>query len=60
MKKYYYKECIYGNYLNFIESYAIENESTNCRKLILKLFEEEGLSKNRHKKNAIRYIRWKT
>ena len=59
MKKYYYKECIYGNYLNFLESYAIDNQSTKCRKLILKLFEEEGLSKNQHKKNLIKYIKWK-
>jgi hypothetical protein len=60
MRKYYYKECIYGNYLNFLESYAIDNKSSKCRKLILKLFEEQGLSKNQHKKNTIRYIRWKT
>ncbi len=60
MKKYYYKECIYGNYLNFIESYAIENESTKCRKIIGDFLEEQGLSKNQHKKNSIRYIRWRT
>jgi hypothetical protein len=60
MRKYYYKECIYGNYLNFLESYSIDNQSTKCRTLLLKLFEEEGLSKNQHKKNTIRYIRWKT
>lgn len=60
MKKYYYQECIFSNYLNFLGSYAIDNESTRCRKLLIDLFEEEGLSKNRHKKNTIRYIRWKT
>lgn len=60
MKKYYYKECIYGNYLNFLESYCIENNSTKCRKLIYNFLEEQGLSKNQHKKNNIRYIRWKT
>jgi len=60
MKKYYYKEAIYSNYLHFLESYAIDNKSTNCRKLIIKLFQEEGLSKNQHKKNTVRYIRWKT
>jgi hypothetical protein len=60
MKKYYYKECIYGNYLNFLESFAIDNQSTKCRELILKLFEEQGLSKNQHKKNTFRYIRWRT
>ena len=61
MKKYYYKNSIYANYLIFLESYCIENESTNCRKLLIELFEELGLSKNRYKKkNIIKYIRWKT
>jgi hypothetical protein len=60
MKKYYYKECIYGNYINFLESYAIDNKSLKCRKIIINLFEEEGLNKNQHKKNVIRYIRWTT
>jgi hypothetical protein len=60
MKKYYYKECIFANYLIFLESYAIDNDSKKCRNLIINLFEEEGLSKNRHKKNTIKYIRWKT
>jgi len=59
MKKYYYKECIYGNYLNFLESYAIDNKSTNCRKILIDFFNEQGLSKNQHKKNTVRYIRWK-
>ena len=59
MKKYYYKNCIYSNYITFLESYAIDNESIKCRKLILKLFEELGLSKNQHKKNMIKYIIWK-
>jgi len=59
MKKYYYKECIFSNYIYFLESYAIDNESIKCRKIIIDLFEEEGLSKNRHKKNTIKYIKWK-
>jgi hypothetical protein len=60
MRKYYYQESIYANYLNFLESYAIDNQSTKCRKTMLNFFEEQGLSKNQHKKNTIRYIRWKT
>ena len=60
MKKYYYKTCIYTNYITFMESYAIENQSTKCRKLIFELFQELGLNKNQHKKNIIKYIRWKT
>jgi len=61
MKKYYYKNCIYANYLIFLHSYSLENESSNCRKLLIELIEELGLSKNRFKKkNIITYIRWKT
>ena len=59
MKNYYYKDCIYANYLIFLESYAIENQSAKCRKLIGELLKELGLSKNQHKKSTIKYIRWK-
>ena len=34
MKCYYYKNSIYLNYLIFLESYAIDNESVKCRKII--------------------------
>ncbi len=60
MKNYYYKNGIHSNYIVFLESYAIDNESTKCRKVISDFFSEQGLSKNQHKKNTIRYIRWKT
>ena len=60
MKKCYYRNCIYTNYITFLESYSIDNESIKCRKLINNFFEELGLRKNQHKKNVIKYIRWKT
>jgi len=60
MKKYYYKTCIYTDYISFIESYAIDNESTKCKQAIYDFFKELGLSKNQHKKNICKYIRWKT
>ena len=60
MKKYYYKESIYNNYLCFLEAYAVENESSKCRTVLDNFFEEQCLSKNQHKKNIIRYIRWRT
>jgi hypothetical protein len=59
MKNYYYKLCIYTNYITFIESYAIENDSTKCMNVFIDLFEELGLSKNQHKKNIVKYIIWK-
>lgn len=60
MKDYYYKNCIYSNYILFLESYAIDNESTKCRNVIIHFFSEQGLSKNQHKKNTVKYIRWRT
>ena len=60
MKQYYYKESIYTNYVYFLQAYAVENESTKCVEVINDFFEEQGLSKNQHKKNIIRYIRWRT
>ena len=60
MKNYYYKNGIHSNYIVFLESYAIDNESVKCRKIIGELFEELGLRKNQHKKNSIKYIRWKS
>jgi hypothetical protein len=60
MNNYYYKRCIFSNYIIFLKSYSIENDSLKCIKIINDLFEELGLSKNQHKKKLIRYIRWKT
>ena len=60
MKTYYYKSCIYSNYLTFLEYYAIENESTKCRTVISDLSKELGFRQNQHKKKLLKYIIWKT
>jgi len=60
MKKYYYKNIIYSNYLMFIFNYSIENNSNKIKNILIDYFEKIGLSKNLHKKNIIRYIRCKT
>ena len=59
MSNYLYRDIIYSNYIYFLMSYCIENESTNCRMIIDNLFEELGLSKNQHKKKTTKHIRWK-
>ena len=59
MSKVFNEDVNFNNYVNFLESYAIDNNSLKCRKLIINIFEEEGLNKNQHKKNLIRNIRWK-
>lgn len=58
MTKYYYKTCIYVNYLAFIESYAIEHESVKCRKILVEFFQETQKQKG-FKKNIVRYVKWK-
>ena len=59
MKKYLYRDCIYANYLLFLKSYALEYDSLECNNLISRLLTNLGLSKNQHKKNIVRNIRWK-
>ena len=59
VKKYYYKNMIFNNYLYFIVYYCIENESNKCRELLNSLCKEQGLCKNLYKKNVIKYIKWK-
>ena len=59
IKKYRYKNIIFNNYAYFVINYCIENESNNCRKIIEDFFKELGLDKNLHKKNIIKYIKWK-
>jgi hypothetical protein len=58
MKKYLHKNCIYSNYIYFLKTYCVENQSAKCNEIILFLFKELGLCKNQHKKNLIRNIRW--
>ena len=58
IKKYLYKDCIYANYIYFLKTYCVENQSIKCNQLITVLLFKLGLSKNQHKKNIIRNIRW--
>jgi hypothetical protein len=56
---YMYKNMIFKNYIYFILHYCIENESTNCREVIMDFLKQQGFAKNLHKKNIVKYIRWK-
>jgi hypothetical protein len=56
IKEYYYKECIYINYLMFLEFYIMDNESIKCKKILDELFVELGFNKNQHKKKSFKYI----
>jgi hypothetical protein len=56
---YMYKNMIFKNYLYFVIHYCIENESTNCREIFMTFLKQHGFDKNLHKKNLVKYIRWK-
>jgi hypothetical protein len=56
---YLYKNKIFKNYLYFVIHYCIENDSNNCRNIVMIFLKEHGLDKNLHKKNIVKYIRWK-
>jgi hypothetical protein len=55
-----YKNMTFNSYIHFIINYCIENESDNCKRVLLDFLKEHGLCKNLHKKNIVKYIRWTT
>jgi len=59
IKNYTYKNMIFKNYFYFTISYCIENDSANCKFITNKFLKEHGFGKNLHKKNVVKYIRWK-
>ena len=56
---YVYKNMIFKKYIYFAFHYCIENESLKCKNEMEKIFKELGLNKNQHKKNFVKYIKWK-
>ena len=58
-KQYRYQLMIFNNYIYFIMFFCIENDSEKCRDILLNIFEERKFGKNLHKKNVIKYIKWK-
>lgn len=56
---YMYKNMIFKNYVYFIIHYCIENDSNKCRVVIMNFLKQQRFGKNLHKKNIVKYIRWK-
>jgi len=52
------KNNYYYNYVYFLKEYSIINNSIKCMEVINCYFTNSGLSKNQHKKNTIKNIRW--
>ena len=58
LKDYLNRDCIYINYLVFLDNYCLDHDSQKCKQLLQQILEKLGLSKNQHKKNLIKYIKW--
>lgn len=58
-KQYIYKNMVFNNYVYFIMNFCIENNSERCRELLLEFLSKRDLSRNLHKKNVVKYIKWR-
>lgn len=58
-RNYRYKNMIFNNYIHFIINFCIENYSERCREILLKILSKRHLCRNLHKKNIVKYIKWK-
>ena len=59
IKKYLYKDTIYYNYLSFILSFIVENNSNKCGSITRQFIEKNGISKKSYKNNTFINKRWK-
>ena len=58
-RQYIYKNMIFNNYLYFVMNFCIENDSEKCREILSQIFSKRDLCRNLHKKNVVKYIKWK-
>lgn len=57
-KQYRYKNIVFNNHVYFIMYYCIENNSENCRKILMDYLIKHDLCRNLHKKKVLKYIKW--
>jgi hypothetical protein len=58
-RQYRYKNMIFNNYIYFVLDYCIQNNSVKCRELLHDYLKKRDLCINLHKKNVVKYIKWK-
>ena len=58
-RQYRYKNMVFNNYIYFIMHFCIENNSDRCREILLSYLSKRDLCRNLHKKNVVKYIKWK-
>jgi len=58
-KQYRYKNMVFNNYIYFIMNFCIDNDSERCRLILFDFLSKRVLCRNLHKKNVVKYIKWK-
>lgn len=58
-RQYRYKDMVFNNYIYFILHYCFETNSERCRNILIEELSKRNLCRNLHKKNVIKYIKWK-
>jgi len=59
-REYRYKNMVFSNYIYFILHFCMENNSGRCRNILMDELSKRDLCRNLHKKNIIKYIKWKS
>lgn len=59
VKKYPYKHMMFNNYIYFMLYFCNECGSSECREVVMRHLQKRDLCRNLHKKNLIKYIKWK-
>jgi hypothetical protein len=57
-RQYQYKNMVFSNYIYFVLHFCMENNSDRCRNILMVELSKRDLSRNLHKKNIIKYIKW--
>ena len=58
MKNYKYSDVMYNDYVKYLNDYCIKNESNKCKILLREKIKNANMSKNWHKNNRNKDIRW--
>jgi len=55
-REYRYKNMVFNNFIYFLHHFCLEQDSEQCRQVLLAYFANLDLKKNLHKKNIVKYI----
>jgi len=58
-KQYRYKNMVFNNYVYFVMNFCIENNSERCMEVLSDFLLKRDLCRNLHKKNVVKYIKWR-